>query len=173
MLVTAAPGGDHEAVVRALTAAVPGARVERGAASPVRVVAEDQARGEVLTGAAVSAIGGFTVIALLSTLSLIALGRCPELRLLRLAGAGRRQLRWMLRLEAAALAVTGLVVGAAVASVPLLAFSLAMAGTVPSLPLGHAVSVVAVVAVVTGAGTMLPLRGMLRGRYPGTGPAGW
>ncbi|MCZ1008559.1 hypothetical protein O1L68_19305 [Streptomyces lydicus] len=56
---------------------------------------------------------------------------------------------------------------------PLLAFSLAMAGTVPSLPLGQAVLVVAVVAVVTGAGTMLPLRVMLRGRYPGTGPSGW
>ncbi|WP_129295140.1 ABC transporter permease [Streptomyces lydicus] len=173
VLVTAAPGGDHEAVARALTAAVSGARVERGAAASVRVEAPDQALGEVLTAAALSAIGGFIVIALLSTLSLIALGRRPELRLLRLAGAGRRQLRWMLRLEAAALAVTGLVVGAAVASVPLLAFSLAMAGTVPSLPLGQAVLVVAVVAVVTGAGTMLPLRVMLRGRYPGTGPSGW
>lgn len=135
-------------------------------------MAKEQALGDVLTVTAVSAIGGFTVIAVLSTLSLISVGRRPELRLLRLAGAGRRQLRRMLRLEAAAMAVTGLAVGAAVASVPLLAFGVALAHTVPSLPVGQGALIVAVVAVATGAGTMLPLRATLRGRYPGTGPSG-
>ncbi|WP_282189763.1 FtsX-like permease family protein [Streptomyces sp. RPA4-5] len=171
VLVTVAPGGDRTAVAAALAAAVPGARVETTPA-PVRVAAEHQALVEVVTMAAVSVIGGFTVIAVLSTLSLIAVGRRPELRLLRLAGAGRRTLRRMLRLEAAALALTGLAVGAAVAMVPLLAFSLGVARTVPHLPPVPAVVIVAVVAATTGAGTLLPARAVLRGRYPGSGAAG-
>ncbi|WP_342354174.1 FtsX-like permease family protein [Streptomyces inhibens] len=165
VLVRTASDGDRGVVEQALAAAVAGARVERGPA-PVRVAAEDQALGEVVSAAAVSAVGAFTVIAVLSTLSLIAIGRRPELRLLRLAGAGRRQLRRMLRLEAAATAVTGLAVGAGVASVPLLAFSLAMARTLPYLPAVQGVLIVVVVAVTTGAGALLPLRETLRGRYP-------
>ncbi|MEU8918692.1 ABC transporter permease [Streptomyces nigrescens] len=171
VLVTVAPGGDRAAVAAALMAAVPGARVETEPV-PVRVAAEGQALSGVVTVAAVAAIGGFTVIAVLSTLSLIALGRRPELRLLRLVGAGRGAVRRMLRLEAAATAVTGLAVGAAVASVPLLAFSLAVARTVPYLPAVAAVLIVAVVAGTTGAGTMLPVRAVLREPYPGKGAAG-
>ncbi|MEU5610283.1 FtsX-like permease family protein [Streptomyces sparsogenes] len=171
ILVTAGPGTDRAAVAEALAAAVPGARVTPDPA-PLHVEPEDQALVEVVTVAAVSAIGAFTVIAVLSTLSLITIGRRPELRLLRLAGAGRRQLRRMLRLEAGATAVTGLVVGAAVASVPLLAFSVAMARTVPYLPPVQGLVIVAVVAVTTAAGTLPPARAALRGRYPGSGPAG-
>lgn len=170
VLVTVAPGGDRAVVAAALAAAVPGARVET-APAPVRVAAEHQALTGVVTVAAVAAIGGFTAIAVLSTLSLIALGRRPELRLLRLAGAGRGALRRMLRLEAAAMAATGLAVGPAVASVPLLAFSLAVARTVPYLPAVAAVLIIAVVAGTAGAGTMLPLRAVLRGPYPGKGAA--
>ncbi|GFE15690.1 hypothetical protein Sgleb_37370 [Streptomyces glebosus] len=165
--VFAGAGAAAGAVAAALAAAVPGARVETSPA-PVRVAAEAQALTEVVTMAAVSVIGGFTVIAVLSTLSLIAFGRRPELRLLRLAGAGRRTLR----LEAAAMALTGLAVGAAVATVPLLAFSLGVARTVPYLPPVPAVVLVAVVAATTGAGTLLPARAVLRGRYPGSGATG-
>ncbi|MGO4758038.1 FtsX-like permease family protein, partial [Streptomyces sp. 2MCAF27] len=145
ILVTAAPDTDRTALAKALAAAVPGARVAPDPA-PIQVEPEDQELVEVVTVAAVSAIGAYTVIAVLSTLSLITIGRRPELRLLRLAGAGRRQLRRMLRLEAAATAVTGLAVGAVVASVPLLAFSVAMARTVPYLPPVQALVIVAVVA---------------------------
>ncbi|MGY0060200.1 FtsX-like permease family protein [Streptomyces sp. LZ34] len=170
VLVTVAPGADRTTVAKALAAAVPGARVEPDPA-PIQVEPEDQALVEVVTVAAVAAIGAFTAIAVLSTLSLITIGRRPELRLLRLAGAGRRQLRRMLRLEAGATAVTGLAVGAAVASVPLLAFSVAMARTVPYLPPVQGLVIVAVVAVTTVAGTLPPSWAALRGRYPGTGPA--
>ncbi|MFE1177391.1 FtsX-like permease family protein [Streptomyces sp. NPDC058773] len=166
VLVTAAPGADRTALAAALAAAVPGARAAL-APAPVRVTAADQALTGLVTGAAVSAIGGFTVISVLGTLSLITLGRRPELRLLRLTGAGRRTLRRMLRLEAAATAVTGLAVGAAVAAVPLLAFSLAVARTVPYLPVTQAALIVAVVAATTATGTLLPARAALRGRYPG------
>ena len=124
---------DAASVAAALTSAAPGTRVESDPA-PEQVQADDQALGNVLTVAAVAAIGGFTVIAVLSTLTLITVGRRPEFGLLRLAGAGRAQLRCMLRLEAAVLAVVGLAVGAAVASVPLLAFSLGTVRTLPYLP---------------------------------------
>lgn len=154
-----------------LRAAVPGARVKAGP-GPERVEPEDRALGDVVTFAAVGSVGGFTVIAVLSTLSLIAVGRRPELTLLRLAGAGRDQLRRMLRLEAAAMALTGLVVGAAVASVPLLAFSVATARTLPHLPLSQALSLVLAVGATTAAGTLLPSRAALRGRYPSVGRQG-
>ncbi|MFD8870487.1 FtsX-like permease family protein [Streptomyces sp. NPDC059590] len=170
VLVAAAPGADRAALAKSLAAAVPGTRVERDPA-PIQVEAADQALGEVVTVAAVSAIGAFTAIAVLSTLSLITIGRRPELRLLRLAGAGRRQLRRMLRLEAGATALTGLAVGAAVASVPLLAFSVAMARTVPYLPPAQALVIVGVVAVTTAAGTLPPSWAALRGRYPGASPS--
>ncbi|WP_223863634.1 FtsX-like permease family protein [Streptomyces sp. 5-10] len=164
ILVAAAPDADRKALTKALARAVPGARVERDPA-PVRSEAEGQALAEVVSVAVVAAIGAFTVIAVLSTLALIATGRRPELRLLRLAGAGRRQLRRMLRLEAAATVVTGLVVGAAVASVPLLAFSAATAGTLPYLPPVQAAAIVAVVVATAAAGSLPPAWPTLRGRY--------
>ncbi|MFE0176396.1 FtsX-like permease family protein [Streptomyces sp. NPDC059002] len=150
---------------RTLRAAAPGARITPRP-GPERTEPEDQALGEVVTMAAVGAIGGFTAIAVLSTLSLIAIGRRPELSLLRLAGAGRRQLRRMLRLEAAAMALTGLTVGAAVASVPLLAFSMTAAHSLPHLPPTQAALLTTLVAATTYAGTLLPSRPPLRDRYP-------
>ncbi|MFD0552346.1 FtsX-like permease family protein [Streptomyces rectiviolaceus] len=134
--------------------------------APERLEPEDRALGEVVTVAAVGAIGGFTVIAVLSTLCLITIGRRPELSLLRLAGASRSQLRRMLRLEAAASAVTGLAVGVAVASVPLLAFSAAMARSLPYVAAAQVALIALVVAATTAAGTLPPARRALRDRYP-------
>ncbi|MBP8539615.1 FtsX-like permease family protein, partial [Streptomyces sp. MK37H] len=153
ILVATASDADRKALTKALARAVPGARVERDPA-PVRGEAEGEALAEVVSVAVVAAIGAFTVIAVLSTLALIATGRRSELRLLRLAGAGRRQLRGMLRLEAAATVVTGLVVGVAVASVPLLAFSAATAGTLPYLPPTQAAAIVSVVVATAAAGSL-------------------
>ncbi|MCQ8195148.1 FtsX-like permease family protein [Streptomyces rugosispiralis] len=165
ILVAAAPDADRKALTKALARAVSGARVEPDPA-PVKGEAAGQALAEVVSVAVVAAIGAFTVIAVLSTLALIATGRRPELRLLRLAGAGRSQLRRMLRLEAAATVVTGLVVGAVVASVPLLAFSTAMAGTLPYLPPVQAAAIVSVVVATAAAGSLPPVWPTLRGRYP-------
>ncbi|ATL28172.1 FtsX-like permease family protein [Streptomyces formicae] len=160
-VLVAAPGG----AAQALRAAAPGARVTADP-GPERLDPEDRALGEVVSVAAVGAVGGFTVIAVLSTLSLITIGRRPELALLRLAGAGRDQLRRMLRLEAAATALTGLTVGAAVASLPLLAFSLSTARTLPHLPLPQAALIALTVGATTVAGALVPAWPVLRGRYP-------
>ncbi|WP_234314843.1 FtsX-like permease family protein [Streptomyces sp. NRRL F-5135] len=165
VLVALAPDADPARTGGELAAALPGARVDLSP-GPVQVTTDDAELVSLVTVAVVGAIAGFTVIAVLSTLSLIAVGRRPELRLLRLAGAGRRPLRSMLTLEAAAVALTGLVVGVTVASVPLLAFALALAGSLPYLPPVVGGLVVAVVAVTAVAGTLLPLRPTLRGTYP-------
>lgn len=166
--VLVATDGGAEAAQK-VRAAVPGARVDRGAEA-VRAAAhvepEDQALGEVVNTTAVGAIGAFTVVAVLSTLTLIGVGRRPELTLLRRAGAARAQLRRMLHAEAAAIALTGLTVGAAAALVPLLAFSLAFTGALPHLPATQVILIVTVVAATTLAGTVPPLWRVLRGRYP-------
>lgn len=161
VLAALAPGASPEQ----LSTALPGTRVERDPA-PERVRAEDQALGDVLTAVAVTAIGGFTVIAVLSTLTLISVGRGPELRQLRLAGADRRRLRRMLWLESAATATAGLVLGTATAALPLLAFALSAAGRLPWLPPGQGLLIVAVVVLTTTSATLLPTRGALRGGYP-------
>ncbi|MFG2170594.1 FtsX-like permease family protein [Streptomyces niveus] len=161
VLAALAPGASPTS----LSTAFPGVRVERDPV-PERVRAEDQALGEVLTAVAVTAIGGFTVIAVLSTLTLISVGRGPELRQLRLAGADRRRLRRMLLLESAATATAGLFLGAATAALPLLAFALSAAGRLPWLPPGQGALIVAVVVLTTTSATLLPARGALRGRYP-------
>ncbi|ARX83887.1 ABC transporter permease [Streptomyces alboflavus] len=166
VLVATDGGAD---TVRAVGAAVPGARVDRGAEAvraAARVEPEDQALGEVVGVTAVGAIGAFTVVAVLSTLTLISIGRRPELTLLRRAGAARAQLRRMLHAEAAAIALTGLAVGLAVALLPLLAFSLSFAGTLPYLPPVQLALIVGVVGATALAGTLPPVRRVLRGRYP-------
>ncbi|MEI5103292.1 hypothetical protein RB200_38145 [Streptomyces sp. PmtG] len=73
----------------------------------------------------------------------------------------------MLHLEAAATALTGLTVGAAVALIPLLAFSLSTAGTLPYLPPAQAALIATVTAATTLAATLVPTRRPLTGRYPG------
>lgn len=115
---------------------------------------------------AVGVVGGFTVLAVLSTVVLILVGRRQELVLLRLVGAGRGQIRRMLRIEAAIVAVTGLVVGASAALIPLTAFSLSVTGSPPCLPPVQAGAVVLVVVVTVKAGILLPARPALRRRCP-------
>lgn len=79
----------------------------------------------------VGVIGGFALLAVVSTLSLITVGRRPEFRLLRMVGAGRRQVRRMLVLETGLVTVAGLAIGTLVAAVPLLAFAVSVTGSLP------------------------------------------
>ncbi|SDJ53024.1 ABC transporter permease [Streptomyces indicus] len=155
VLVATAPGADVPAVRERLSRSLDR---EVSAARPVHLTLPDQALNDRLGGIAVAAIGGFTMIAVLSTLTLIGVGRRPGLRLLRRVGAGRRQVRGMLRAEAAVMTLTGLVVGTAVAAVPLLAFAFATARTLPYLPLAQAAAIAAVVTATAFAGTLLPTR---------------
>lgn len=169
ILARTAPDADREAVReavdRALTGAVLGARVTAHP-SPEHLRSEDRGVSQVLTAVAAGVVGGFTVIAVLSTLALIVIGRRQELVLLRLVGAGRAQVRRMLRVEAAIVIVTGLVTGALAALIPLTAFSLSATGSLPCLPPVQAAAIALTVVVTVAAGILLPARPALRRRSP-------
>ncbi|WP_330315432.1 ABC transporter permease (plasmid) [Streptomyces sp. NBC_00523] len=170
ILARLAPDADEaavrEAVDKVLSGAVLGARVTAHP-SLEHLRSADRGVSQVLTAVAVGVVGGFTVIAVLSTLVLIVIGRRQELVLLRLVGAGRGQVRRMLRVEAAIVIVTGLVVGALAALIPLTAFSLSVTGSLPYLPPVQVAAIVLVVVVTVAAGVLLPARPALRRRRPG------
>ncbi|MGW7596332.1 ABC transporter permease, partial [Streptomyces rubiginosohelvolus] len=169
ILARVAPDADRkavrEAVDKALSGAVLGVRVTAHP-SPEHLQSEDRGVNQVLSTVAVAVVGGFTVIAVLSTLVLIVIGRRQELVLLRLVGAGRGQVRRMLRAEAAIVIVTGLVVGALAALIPLTAFSLSVTGSLPYLPLVQAGAIILIVVATVAAGILLPARPALRRRRP-------
>ncbi|UJB44380.1 ABC transporter permease [Streptomyces sp. A1-5] len=163
------PGADPAAVRKELagaltTAALHTTVTERPTTEHLQ--AEDRGIGQVITVVAVGVIGGFTAIAVLSTLTLIMVGRRGEMVLLRLVGASRGQLRRMLGVEAAIVVTVGVVVGALAAAIPLTAFSLALTGSAPYIPPAQAGLIVLTVVVTSAAGYLLPARSALRTRHP-------
>ncbi|WP_419996229.1 FtsX-like permease family protein [Streptomyces boninensis] len=124
------------------------------APAPVHLRPPDASLTTAVAGTAVAAIAALTLISVLSTLALITTGRRPQLALLHRAGASRHHLRALLRTEAALIAATGLALGAAVALLPLAAFSFATARALPYVSPAQAALTVAVVGLVTYAGIM-------------------
>ncbi|MFG2899577.1 FtsX-like permease family protein [Streptomyces zaomyceticus] len=112
----------------------------------------------IVSAAIVSAIGGLTLLSVLSTLTLIGAGRRGEHRLLGQVGASAGQLRRMLGLEAGFLTVTGLIVGAVVGALPLTAFAWSLTGGLPYLPPEQAALIAGTVVVTVVAGVFLPSR---------------
>ncbi|MFI8768678.1 FtsX-like permease family protein [Streptomyces sp. NPDC053792] len=116
----------------------------------------------LVSGGVVAAIGGLTVLSVLSTLALIGAGRRGELELLRQVGASAGQLRRMLGLEAGFLTATGLLVGLVVGALPLTAFAWALTGGLPYLPSAQAGLIAGVVLVTVVVGVFGPSRATLR-----------
>ncbi|MFF1647769.1 ABC transporter permease [Streptomyces sp. NPDC058240] len=160
---TAASAAATAASVRRALAPYTGVRVRPATADDVRIApsSSDQDNAMVIIG--VGVIGGFALLAVISTLSLITVGRRPEFRLLRLVGAGRRQVRRMLVLETGLVAVAGLAIGTLVAAVPLMAFAVSTTGSVPYLPPAQYGVLALAVIVAAGAGTLWP--GSSGGRF--------
>ncbi|WP_367431303.1 ABC transporter permease [Streptomyces celluloflavus] len=168
------PGADPGSVRKALTERLASAPVSTTVVTGPRsehLQAEDRGLGQVITMLAVGVIGGFTAIAVLSTLTLIMVGRRQELVLLRLVGASRRQIRRMLRTEAAMVITVGVVVGGLAAAIPLTALSFSLTGSLPYLPPGQAALIVGTAVLTAAAGYLLPARSVLRSRHP-AGPGG-
>ncbi|MFF0477950.1 FtsX-like permease family protein [Streptomyces sp. NPDC004284] len=111
----------------------------------------------LVSGGIVAAIGGLTLLSVLSTLALIGAGRRGELQLLRQVGASAGQLRRMLGLEAGFLTATGLLVGLVVGALPLTAFAWALTGGLPYLPPAQGGTIAGVVLVTVVAGVFLPV----------------
>ncbi|MGW7294313.1 FtsX-like permease family protein [Streptomyces xiamenensis] len=128
------------------------------------VALEGAALESGLSATAVAGLCALALLAVFSTLAVSAVGRRPELELLHRLGAGRGQLWTMLLLEAALVALTGTLLGVAVAAVPLLGFSWAVLHTLPWLPPLQAALIVTAVLLTTAAGALLPARRALRVR---------
>jgi putative ABC transport system permease protein len=110
-------------------------------------------------------IFAFTSIAVLNTLTMVALRRRRELALLRLTGATPRQVRGMARWEAGLIVTIGLGLGLAIAATALLPLSHAFNGTlrphIPAAPLATILGTSTLLAII---GLSLPTRRALRTR---------
>lgn len=164
ILICSAMGGAASAsAVRHALAPYTGVRVRPATADDVRITPPTSDADDAMIIIGVGVIGGFALLSVISTLSLITVGRRPEFHLLRMVGAGRRQVRRMLVLETGLVALTGLAIGTMVAAVPLVAFAVSTAGSLPYLPPVRYGVLVLAVAVAAGAGTMWP--GSSGGRF--------
>ena len=113
----------------------------------------------------VAIIFGFTSIAVVNTLTMIALQRGRELGLLRLVGGTRRQVRSMARWEAGLIIAIGLGLGLAIAATALLPLSHALTGSLrPHVPLDQLGAILGVSALLALLALALPTRRALRSR---------
>jgi len=113
----------------------------------------------------VAMIFGFTSIAVLNTLIMIALRRRRELALLRLTGATKRQVQSMARWEAILIITIGLGTGLAIAATALLPLSHALTGGFrPFVPAGWLAAILGVSALLALVALSVPTRRALRTR---------
>ena len=124
ILVRTAPGADRAAVARRLQALggrYPGLHVADRAA----LASEgdtDRAAARWLNYVLVAIIVAFSAVAVINTLTMIALERSRELALMRLVGSTPRQVASMARWEAGLLVLVGLGLGSAIAAATLVPF---------------------------------------------------
>jgi putative ABC transport system permease protein len=113
----------------------------------------------------VAMIFAFTSVAVVNTLTMIALRRGRELALLRLVGATRRQVRSMARWEAALIITVGLGGGLVIAATALLPLSHALTGGLrPYVPVRPLVTILGGSALLALIALALPTRRALRAR---------
>jgi putative ABC transport system permease protein len=113
----------------------------------------------------VAIIFAFTSIAVVNTLTMIALQRGRELGLLRLVGGTRGQVRSMARWEAGLIVTIGLGVGLAIAATALLPLSHALTGSLrPHVPADQLAAILGVSALLALVALALPTRRALRSR---------
>jgi putative ABC transport system permease protein len=113
----------------------------------------------------VTMIFTFASIAVINTLTMIALRRRRELALLRLAGAVPRQVRSMARWEAGLIVAIGLGLGLAITATALLPLSHALNGSVhPYVPAGPLAAILGISVLVALLALAVPTRRALRSR---------
>ncbi len=150
--------------LRALAPRYPGLRVS-GRASLATASDAERETNRWLGPLFVALIFAFTSIAVVNTLTMIALQRGRELALLRLVGGTRRQVRSMARWEAGLIVTIGLGLGLAIAAAALLPLSRALTGSLrPYVPLGQLAAILGVSALLAVLALALPTRRALRSR---------
>ena len=157
--------GDPVAVgrrLRALAPRYPGLQVS-DRASLATVTDADLETNRWLGPLFVAIIFAFTSIAVVNTLTMIALQRGRELALLRLVGGTSRQVRSMARWEAVLIVTIGLGLGLAIAATALLPLSHALTGSIrPHVPPGQLAAILGVSALLALLALALPTRRALR-----------
>ncbi|MFE5086236.1 FtsX-like permease family protein [Streptomyces mirabilis] len=140
----------------------PGIHVLAPAAADSIQAARQQANAEV-NYLAMGLVLAFTAIAVVNTLAMSVSERVREFALLRLAGATRRQVLGMLRMEALSVLLLATALGSGIALAVLTAFSVGMTGeAAPAVtPLVY-VAVVALAGLLALVATALPGRVALR-----------
>ncbi|MGY3679269.1 FtsX-like permease family protein [Streptomyces sp. TE33382] len=130
-----------------------------------RLQADRQQANAEVNYLAMGLVLAFTAIAVVNTLAMSVSERVREFAMLRLAGATRRQVLRMLRIEALAVLLLAAVLGTGIALAVLTAFSVGMTGgAAPAvLPLVYA-AVVGAAALMALVATALPGRMALRTR---------
>ncbi|MFI6600690.1 FtsX-like permease family protein [Nonomuraea sp. NPDC050536] len=114
---------------------------------------------------AMGLIIAFCAIAVVNTLAMSTLGRVRELALLRVVGTTRRQAMRMLCAETVTATVAAVLIGTAIALVTLGAFGRGMTGSaLPYVPPQAYAAVIAAVAALALAATVIPARFALRAR---------
>ncbi|WP_328927990.1 ABC transporter permease [Streptomyces sp. NBC_00190] len=161
VLVAAEPGVGRDRLAAALKNH-PGVSV-LSARDADEVRAERQDAGAEINLLAMGLVLAFTAVAVVNTLAMSTAERVREFAMLRLAGAKRRQVLRMLRAEAVAVVLIGVVLGSGIALAVLTAFSVGMTGVAAPalLPVAYAV-VVGVAGLLALAATALPGRVALR-----------
>jgi putative ABC transport system permease protein len=163
LVQTASPAAVAQRL-RALGVRYPGLRVADRASLTTATDAERETN-RWLGPLFVVIIFGFTSIAVVNTLMMIALQRSRELGLLRLVGGTRGQVRSMARWEAALIIIIGLGVGLAIAAAALLPLSHALTGSLrPYVPLDQLAAILGVSALLALLALTLPTRRALRAR---------
>lgn len=156
ILVRSADDRDATSAVRRALAPYKGLDVRPATADDVRISPSSSDQDDALVVIGVGVIGGFALLAVVSTLALISAGRRPEFHLLRLVGTGRGQLLRMRVLETGLVTVAGLAIGTVVAAIPLLAFALPATGGLPYLPPARYGVLAAAVTAAAAVGTLVP-----------------
>jgi putative ABC transport system permease protein len=150
--------------LQALAQRYPGLRV-RDSAALVTAADADRELNHWLGPFFVVMIFAFTSIAVLNTLTMIALRRRRELALLRLTGATTRQVRSMARWEAILIITIGLGIGLAIAATALLPLSRAFTGGFrPYAPAGWLTAILGLSALLALVALSVPTRRALRAR---------
>jgi putative ABC transport system permease protein len=150
--------------LRALAPRYPGLRISERA-SVTTATDADRETNRWLGPLFVMLIFAFTSIAVVNTLTMIALQRGRELGLLQLVGATASQVRSMARWEAGVIITIGLGLGLAIAATALLPLSHALTGSIrPNVPLDQLGAILGVSALLALLALALPTRRALRSR---------
>ena len=150
--------------LRALAPRYPGLRVN-DRASVATATDADRETNRWLGPLFVALIFAFTSIAVVNTLTMIALQRGRELGLLRLVGGTAGQVRSMARWEAGLIITIGLGLGLAIAATALLPLSHALTGSIrPHVPLDQLAAILGASALLALLALALPTRRALRSR---------